>query len=358
MRWSSSCSVAFAALLVAAAPGPATARPPTNRSAPEPANENEKVEAAIKVWSKGDWTRVRVLLEPLVQGERSLSEPVLQETALRHLADATIQDDTLDANIRTDLAAGYINRLLAAPEWRPPEQIHSPAFYDLHNRLREQRDQARNKQCGAELAACQADRDELSARYSRLQNDHTLLKNLYSQQEVEVQEKIARNRAVALIPFGVGHFYNGRKKLSAVFLASELAIGGVGLGLYIARLLDCDRTAGFQPGSLVCEGTKGTIEDRRNAEQWMASIFLGTVVLDVLLAQVTFRSFLTVKKTRVRRQDLDAAPAEDQTTRPGARPAPAPAQPRSRTRTRDILRVAPAPALVPAGGGFGVTLKF
>jgi hypothetical protein len=353
MRWSTSCTLALAL----AAAGPALARPPGPRPGePEPNSESAKVEAAIKVWSKGDWTRVRGLLEPLVQGERTLGEPLLQETALRYLADATIQDGTLDANIRAELATGYVNRLLALPDWRPPEQTHSAAFYELYNRLREQRDQSRAKQCAAELTYCQAGLEETSARYTRLQSDHALLQNSYNQQEVEVQEKVARNRAVAIIPFGVGQFYNGRRGLGAAFLASEIVFGGVGLGLYIARLFDCSRENGFQRGSLTCQGEGKEIVARRNAEQAMGLFFLGTVALDILIAQVTFRPFLTVKTTRVRRQDLDNPPP-DPRARPGMR-GPAPPAPRSRAPARDILRVSPAPAYIPGGGGFGVSLKF
>src|SRR5690606_12980830 len=106
---------------------------------------------------------------------------------------------------------------------------HSKQFYDLYNNLREQRDGARSKQCIAERAECSAKFDELKVRHDSLRADHDALRKAYSQQEVEVQEKVARNRAVALVPFGVGHFYNGRKGLGALFLASEIAFGGVGL---------------------------------------------------------------------------------------------------------------------------------
>ena len=43
---------------------------------------------------------------------------------------------------------------------------------------------------------------------------------------------------------------------------------------------------------------------RRNAEQAMGLFFLGTVALDIVVAQVTFRSVLTIKTTRVRRSDI------------------------------------------------------
>ena len=364
MRWLSIRLVALAAAATFTAVSPAAARPPNPRTpAPaEPNTENEKVEAAIRAWSSGDWARVRILLEPLVQGDRNLAEPLLNETALRYLADATIQDEaTLDAPIRVELATGYIQRLLSSSDdWRPPADIHGRQFYDLYNKLREQRDTARARVCIGELASCDADKAEASARLTRLQNDYAVLKKAFDDEEVEVREKVARNRAVALIPFGVGHFYNGRKRLGAAFLASELLFGGVGLGLFIARSFKCSREGiSFKPGALTCqgEGDGKPVVLQRNAEQTMGLLFLGAVALDIVLAQVTFRPFLTVKSTRVRRQDLDKGGDGDAGKTPRRRPSKAPA-PTSRVRTRDILRVAPAPAYIPGGAGFGVTLRF
>ena len=351
MRRLSTCLVALA---LATAAGSASARPPASRPPPsEPTSEEDKVEAAIRAWSSGDWTRVRMLLEPLVQGDRNLSEPQRNETALRHLADATLQDEaTLDAPIRQDLATGYLQRLLDIPDWAPAPDIHSRQFYTLYNALREQRDQAKTRECAGERMACQADLEEQNAKLSRLQNDHTLLLKAFSEQEVEVREKVARNRAVALIPFGVGHFYNGRKALGATFLAAELVFGGAALGLFIARSFNCTRTKGFTFGSLQCQGTGPgePVVHRRNAEQAMGLFFIGTVALDIILAQVTFRSVLTIKTTRVRRSELDAK-------KPAAA-SPGPGKPSSRVRTRDILQVRPHPAFLPGGAGLGVSLRF
>jgi len=367
MRWLSTVLVALA---LATASAPVAARPPNQRGGPtpEPVSENEKVEAAIRAWSGGDWTRVRTLLEPLVQGDRTLAEPLLHETALRYLADATIQDQTLDENIRKELTAAYIERLLASsPDWRPPVETHSREFYGLYNSLREQRDRAKAQQCSAERAVCQADLQESLARHERLKTEHAALKKAFGEQEVEVREKVARNRAVALIPFGVGQFYNGRKALGAAFLASEVVFGGVGLGLLIARTFNCSRQNGFQRGSLSCQGTgAGTpIVRQRNAEQTMGLLFIGAVALDVLIAQITFRPYLTVKSTRMRRSDLEAGadegreprdrsgPRGDRPGRRGDRPARS-----SRVDSRDILHVAPVPAFIPGGGGLGVSLRF
>lgn len=366
----------LAALALFFAPAHATAGParPGARggaAAPEPTSESDKVAAAIKAWEGGDWARVRMLLEPLLQGDRALAEPLLHETALRYLADATVQDDSLDQNIRTELATAYIDRLLnGSPDWRPPQATHSIHFYELYSTLREQRDRAKAAECAGERAACQADHDELAARHNRLQNDHAVLQRQYGEQEVEVQEKVARNRAVAFVPFGVGHFYNGRKGLGAAFLTAELVFGGAGLGLLIARLFNCSRENGYQPGSLTCSGDGDAIVARRNAEQAMGLFFLGTVALDIVVAQVTFRSVLTIKSTRVRRSELDARKAAAETPEakagpigdrePKARPAaPAAAgKPTSRVRTRDILEIRPRPAFVPGGAGFGLSLHF
>jgi hypothetical protein len=378
MRWPSTRLLALALATVAAgvtlaAAGSAAARPPNARTtAPaEPTTENEKVEAAIRAWSTGDWARVRILLEPLIQGDRSLAEPLDNEKALRYLADATLNDEaTLDAPIRNELATGYIQRLLASSDdWRPPEDIHGKQFYVLYNKLREQRDTAKARVCIGELASCDADKAETSARLARLQGDYATLKAAYDGEEVEVREKVARNRAVALIPFGVGHFYNGRKGLGAAFLASELVFGGVGLGLFIARSFNCAREGlSFKPGALTCqgEGAGTSVVRQRNAEQAMGLFFLGAVALDIVLAQVTFRPFLTTKSSRMRRQDLDDNGDPDASNAPRRRPGrngkgkagTTPSPPSGRVRTRDILRVSPAPAYIPGGAGFGVSLRF
>lgn len=353
------CTLALA--IAAAAASPAAARPPAPRPAPreEPTTEKDKLDAAIRAWAGGDWPRVRSLLEPLLQGNARLADPVLEESALRHLADATLQDESLDTTLRSDLATGYIQRLLdSSPDWRPPDDTHSKAFYALYHTLREQRDRSRASQCDALISECTADLGELESKHKQLQLSYAELKRAYENQEVEVHEKVARNRAVAVIPFGVGHFYNGRKGLGALFLTSELVFGGAGLTLLIVRAFQCERTAGFRPNSLLCEGDREAVVARRNAEQTFGLLFVGTLALDILLAQVTFRPYLTVKKTRVRRSELQAG---DDDAAPGGkarRQGSGSGEPRKRARTRDILQAAPAPALLPGGAGLGVKLRF
>lgn len=349
------CSLALG---IAVAP-PVHARPPTTTAPPAaPVTEGDKLNAAIQAWSQGNWARVRALLEPMLQDGRKLADPLHEEAALRYLSDATLQDPDIAA-MSNEWATGYIKRLLASsPDWRPPADTHSKAFYDLYNSLREERDRASSNQCKGERAACIADLDELKVRFNALGIDHLRLRSAYEQQEVEVVEKIARNRAVALVPFGVGHFYNGRKALGAVFLAGELAIGGAALGLFIARVLRCDRLSGYQPGSLVCEiGEKQGLA-LRNAEQAMGIIFLGSVALDIVLAQALFRPFSTMKRTRVRRSELSGGEVETGGKKPAKTPGKASGAPSSRLRRSDILQVTPATTLVPGGGGLGVKIRF
>lgn len=351
------CSLALAVAVAT----PVHARPAnTPATPPAPTTEVEKVNAAIQAWTSGNWGRVRSLLEPMLQDGRNLADPLYEEAALRYLADATLQDPDIAA-VSNEWATGYIKRLLASsPDWRPPADTHSKAFYDLYNSLREERDRASANQCKGERAACIADLDELRVRHQALTLDHERLRRAYAQQEVEVVEKIARNRAVALVPFGVGHFYNGRKGLGAAFLAGEVAIGATALGLFIARVSRCERLSGYQPGSLYCQNLS---EDEglalRNAEQTFGIIFLGSIALDIVLAQVLFRPYVTVKRNRVRRSELGGVVGDEAGgTKPAQKGPNGAGAPSSRLRRSDILRVTPASTLVPGGGGLGVKIRF
>lgn len=349
------CSLA----LGVAVASPVHARPPTTPAPPlVPTTEVDKVNAAIQAWTQGNWARVRALLEPMLVDGRKLGDPLLEEAALRYLSDATLQDPDI-APVSQEWATGYIKRLLASsPDWRPPADTHSKAFYDLYNSLREERDRSSFNMCKGERAACIADLDELKVRHSALGRDHEQLRKAYERQEVEVVEKVARNRAVALVPFGVGHFYNGRKGLGAAFLAGELAIGAAALGLFITRVTSCQRSNGYQPGSLTCDLPESSGLALRNAEQAMGTIFLGAMALDIVLAQILFRPFTTVKRVRVPRSELKGDDDDAGGKKPGKAPAGKPGPRSSELRRSDILQVAPAPTFVPGGGGLGVKIRF
>ncbi|MCY1006046.1 hypothetical protein OV079_10830 [Nannocystis pusilla] len=155
------CSLA----LGVAVASPVHARPPTTPAPPlVPTTEVDKVNAAIQAWTQGNWARVRALLEPMLVDGRKLGDPLLEEAALRYLSDATLQDPDI-APVSQEWATGYIKRLLASsPDWRPPADTHSKAFYDLYNSLREERDRSSFNMCKGERAACIADLDELKVR--------------------------------------------------------------------------------------------------------------------------------------------------------------------------------------------------
>ncbi|MBK8263925.1 MAG: hypothetical protein IPK80_21645 [Nannocystis sp.] len=339
---------------VAAAPPRSSSRQRPSQPERPPESDTELVDAALKAWAAGRWLTVRALLEPLVQAG-DLADPLLNETALRYLADATLLDPELDDSIRDQQAASYLRRLFALdPEWRPPPDTHGPKLYDFYNKMREQYERAKLEGCFAERAACDADLEDLKVRHDRLRAEHDALRRAYGQQEVEVREKVARNRAIALLPFGVGHFYNGNKALGATFLATELVAGGIGLSLLVYRDTQCDRTNGFARASLQCvTDDPRALVRRRDAEQALGIAFIGLLVVDVVVSQVIFKPYVTVKTERVRRQDLDAADPDAAPTlpRPGRRQA--------RVRPRDtLLRARPAPTFLPGGGGVGLSLRF
>ena len=341
--------------LALALAGPAAGAPPRGGGRPRPGDverppqtEPEIVDAALKAWAAGRWLSVRGLLEPLVQGGRAIADPLLHETALRYLADATLLDESLDESIRDAQAADYLIRLFAAdPEWRPPPDTHGPRLYDLYNKLREQQERAKLDGCLAERASCNADLDALKVQHDRLQAEHDALQRAFGEQEVEIREKVARNRAIALIPFGVGHFYNGKRAVGAGFLAGELVVGAGALTLLIVRNTQCERTAGFARGSLMCTtDNPEALLARRDAETGLGIAFVGLLLVDVVLAQITFEPYVTVKTERVRRRELEAEPA------------PEPRR-RRQARARDTLRLArPHPTLLPGGAGAGLTLRF
>jgi hypothetical protein len=258
-------------------------------------------------------------------------------------------DEGLDPKERNELARGYIVRLLeSAPDWAPPSGLHGRAFYDLVAQIRSDRDSAEAAACRGELLGCSAD-------LTVLQKDHATLQERYDSQEVAVTERIKRNRGLALLPLGIGHFANDNYALGGTFLALEVATGATALGLliYRARSLGCVRTNGFAPKSLTCtfEGEdeadrprlENHVEDVRNAEIVMGYLFLGSIILDIAVAQALFKPFTIVDKGMKPRRELEQESQPD-----GGR---------RRAKPKAKLRIQPHPTYFPGGVGFGVTLQ-
>lgn len=346
-----SASCAFTLLLLGAPS--VRAAPPTGESedettSPQERDASERVDLAIEAWRKGEWTEVRDLLEPLVREGDGIEDTLLRESALRYLAEATLLDEGLDPSERKELARGYIVRLLdSAPDWAPPSGLHGRAFYDLVAQIRSERDAAEAAACRGELLGCSAD-------LTVLQKDHADLQEKYDAQEVAVTEVTKRNRGLALLPLGIGHFANDNYALGGSFLALEVAAGAAGLGLliYRARGLGCVRTNGFAPKSLTCsfEGEEEAdlprlqdhVENVRNAEIVMGYLFLGSIIVDIAIAQALFKPFTIVDKGTQPRNTLE------QESQPDGR---------RRAKPKAKLQIRPHPTYFPGGVGFGVTLQ-
>jgi len=337
------------------APAPPPSTPPADEAAPISKAEidAEVLADAVALWGEGKYTEARKLLEPLASAE-PITDRLVREKLLTHLADATINDPALPEDERRELAAGYINRLMDADvTWRMPPSFFSYELFSLYLDLRMERAEKAGEVCGANLVACESSVDNKENEIRRLQKDYKALEKDHAEQEVEVVDRVARSRAFALIPFGVGHFYNGDRILGGSFLAAEAAFGITGLTLLLYRTVAdrCVRTNGFQEASLVCDPrnenkSQETIAKQRKAEEAMAWLFLGTVVLDIVVAQIRFRPYETRSVRRIKRKDLE---------KKGAEPPP-PASPRSKRTPR--AKVQASPTFSPVGGGMSVDVRF
>jgi hypothetical protein len=278
-----------------------------------PDDDGEAVERAEAAWSRGGWSEVREVLEPVASDPARLQDSRLREKALCLLADATVNDASLDEEERREQAAEYLERLLDVdPGWRLPPAIYSPELCELFAEVQDARSQRTSAQCEADRMACQADLADTTADLEDMRRRYAGLQQRYEDQEVEVRERVARSRVFAAFPFGIGHFYNGEPAFGGSFLAAEVIIGGTGLGLILYRTVadGCRREEGYQRGSLVCANRDlDAILRRRKAEEALGWVFLGTLALDVFLAQFRFRPFKTESVERVPRRELDAGGA-------------------------------------------------
>lgn len=373
---SASALCAFSTLALASCP--VLAAPPQPAAAPAD-DEALRVEQAIAAWRKGDWIEVRDLLEPLVR-DRDIPDEFLRESALRYLAEATLLDEGLDPDEREQLAKAYITRLLdVSPEWAPPSGLHGRPFYELVARVRGERDAVMAEACRGQLLSCEADLTELQVDYRVAQDKIIALQEDLANEDVFLTEVVKRNRGLALLPFGVGHFTNGKYAIGGAFLGLEIAAGAAGIGLIIYRATNygCVRTDGFNRKSLVCSveakdedvpKLQDEVETVRNAETVMGYVFLGSVVLDIALAQVLFRPIEVVEKGKKTRRELDAEIAAEATPdsrssgrepRGGRQPQGGQApQPEPAPEPSVRLRIRPHPTFTPTSVGFGVSMQF
>lgn len=369
---SASALCAFSTVALVSCPALA-ASPPAAAPDPEPDSEL-RVEQAIAAWRKGDWTEVRDLLEPLVR-EADIPDEFLRESALRYLAEATLLDEGLEPSEREQLAKGYVTRLLdVSPDWTPPSGLHGRPFYELVARVRGERDALMAEACRGQLLSCEADLTELSVDYRVAQDKIIALQDDLANEDVFLTEVVKRNRGLALLPFGVGHFTNGNYAIGGAFLGVEVVAGAIGIGMIIYRTTNygCVRTDGFNRKSLVCSvdaedeelpKLRKEIETVRNAETAMGYVFLGSLVLDIALAQVLFRPIEVVERGQKTRRELDAEIAAEATPdgrqprgrEPAAGPEPAP-KPATEPSVR--LRIHPHPTFTPTSVGFGVSMQF
>ncbi len=355
------------ALLPAVALGAAPARP-RPKPAPDEPEKAAKLDpsgraallAAEAAWRRGDFAEVKQLLDPIVNDPTVTLEPSERQAVLVLLAEAALNDTALDASERRSEATTYLDRLMDAfADWRMPKDIYTPELYELYVDLRIQRAGRAGQECEASRIVCKSDLEGASAEIAAQKAARADLQRRYDAQEVEVQEKVARTRALAIFPLGIGHFYNGSPALGGALLGAEVVLASAGLGLIIQRnVVDgCRRTRGFQSGSLTCdlrgesdpaeiERRSDAIVRRRKGEEVVGWLLLGAVVVDIVLAQALFQKYRTKTVKRVPRSQLDAPT--------GASGRPRPGPPRSKPRAR--LRG--APALSPTGVGVSLSLTF
>ena len=153
----------------------------------------------------------------------------------------------------------------------------------------------------------------------------------------------------AAFPAGIGHFYNGEPGIGAAFLATEAALGLTGLTLILYRNIadGCQRDQGFQRGSLVCTNRDLTgIVRRRKVEEGVGWMFLGSIALDILIAQLRFKPYTLDSKGFVPRSELDEAGNTEERRR------------RRKRKGKPRAKVRPTGGGGPRGVGLGISVRF
>lgn len=265
------------------------------------------VERAVEHWQKGEFSKARALLAIFEGSALPKADPATIEVALRYLADAALLDTSLDASSQQKIAGQAIRRLFEQnAQWTPPNGVHGNAFYKLSSEVRAERKANLAGSCRAERQACTAELAQLSHERGQLLNNQAKLRRALHQQDIVVERHVARNRAVALIPAGIGHIYNGRRKIGLAFLGTEAALGASALGLLLYRVygLGCRRTQGFAPGSLRCDVSADEAlhtKQVRNAEQVLGILFFSSLIVDIVSAQLTFNAHSVYRHKRKNR---------------------------------------------------------
>ena len=354
------CALAVA---LAGAPSPTEEPPELPPDAePQPSSRGAQLAEAEAAWTEGNWVHAREILEPIAANEE-LDDPIERERILLTLADATVQDSTLPEEDRQVRAGEHLDALMDAnPDWKLKKNVYSPELYALWLDKRQERQDQAGSKCRAALNACVADIDAADAKLDAKEEEYDKLKKAYDDEDVYVG--VQRSRGLALFPLGISHFLNaGRvpnaqasrrvkwnRAFGAIFLIAETGFGLAGLGLLIHRntALGCDRTRNFQRGSLVCDPRIATTENevvrRRKIEEGMGWAFLGSIAVDILLAQIRFDAFrLEYKKSR---KELEAEQQSGGRSR------------RRRRRSKPRAKVRPSPAFIPAGAGAGLDIRF
>lgn len=340
---------------------PATESDPADSASttPEPEVDPAVLELAEAHWSEGRYSEARRTLQPLAR-DLPLDDRLLREKLLTVLADATVNDPALPEDERREQAAAHLNRIMDRdPTWRMPPNLFSYELFNLYLDLRMERAETSGEACAANLVACQSSVDNAADTLRQQEKKYAKLQQAYADQEIEVRDRVARSRVFAALPFGVGHFYNGDRVMGASLLAAEVAIGAAGLGLLLHRTISdrCDRRAGFQEMSVSCQPrnsdvTLDSIINRRKAEETMAWLFLGTVLLDLVIAQIRFRPFETASVRRVKRRDLERSG-------PSAKGSdPSPNRRSRKPRSTPRAKVRPSTTVGPHGGGLSVEVRF
>ncbi|MCA9649644.1 MAG: hypothetical protein H6712_06595 [Myxococcales bacterium] len=315
-----------------------------------PDEDEAAVDLAQQAWSRGGWSEVRDVLEPVAEDPDRLRDERLRERALCLLADATLNDPSLDEQERRQQAAGYLERQLDAdPSWRMPPAIYSPDLFELFADVQDQRSQQISAQCEADRNACEADLADVRDDLGRLRKRYDALEQRFGDQEVEVRRGVSRSRVFAAIPAGIGHFYNGDRAIGAAFLAGEAVLGLTGLTLILYRTIadGCRREEGFQRGSLVCANRNlDGILRRRKAEEAVGWMFLGSIALDILIAQLRFQPYTLETTERVPRRELDS------------KGAPSDPKRRRDRKPKPRAKVRPTAGGGPHGVQLGISVRF